>query len=82
MPDEFRGRDSSSGVEFAADSEAGHDDGEVSFDGVSGVVEHGLGCEVVFGDTEGLLYVPQVVVVIDYLGRGHDRFGNVCDVSV
>ena len=69
-------------LDFAADGQGGEHDGQVGLDRVAGVVEHRPGAQVGLGHPEGLLDVPQVVVVRDHLAGGHDLSVDVGDVAL
>ena len=69
-------------LEVAGDGQGGHDHGQVSLDGVTGVVEDGAGPQVVLAHPEGLLDVPQLVVGGDDLTSVHQACRNVGDVAL
>ena len=63
-------------LEVAGYGQGGHHHGQVSLDGVSGVVEDGAGWQVVLAHPEGLLDVPQLVVGGDDLTGIHQMRGD------
>lgn len=62
--------------------QGGERDGQVRFDRITGPVVDRAGCQVVLGHAEGLLDLPQVVVVRHDLVGGHHRCRHVGDVAL
>ena len=62
--------------------QGGHHHGQVSLDGVSGVVEDGAGPQVVLAHPKGLLEVPQLVIRGDDLTGAHQAGRDVGDVAL
>ena len=69
-------------LEVAGYGQGGHDHGQVSLDGVSGVVEDRSGSQVVLAHPKGLLDVPQLVVGGDDLTSVHQACRDVGDVAL
>ena len=69
-------------LEVSGYGQGSHDHGQVSLDGVAGVVEHGAGWQVVLAHPEGLLDVPQLVIRGDHLTGAHQMRGNVGDIPL
>ena len=69
-------------LEVAGYGQGGHDHGQVSLDGVTGVVEDGAGPQVVLAHPERGLDVPQLVVGGDDLTSVHQACRNVGDVAL
>ncbi len=82
LADEVADRQAGTVLGGAGHRESGEHDGQMGVDRVLGPDEHGPGGEVGLGHPEGLLHVPQVVVVGDDLARSHDTGGDVRDVAL
>ena len=69
-------------LEVAGYGQGGHHHGQVSLDGVTGVVEDRAGSQVVLAHPERLLDVPQLVIRGDDLTGIHQMRGDVGDVAL